>query len=184
MVDWDLVVKVLDIVEFLVNLDVYRKWVVVVRWKVLGTMVLVIFDVFVFFEDGDLVIFMELVVVFLEVFLVGRVMVVEVDKVFVVNVVVFVMDVFKKFGVVIVFRSGGVVLEYDRVVWLVVNIGMFWVIVEEEYIVFCGLSLVIWGGVVKFICCERVVFVFWIVVFLEIIEKLESTCYFEFSFRN
>lgn len=61
---------------------------------------------------------------------------------------------------------------------------MLWVIAEEEYTVFCGLSPVTWGGVVKSICCERVVLVSSIVVFSETTEKLESTCYFEFSFRN
>lgn len=75
-----------------------------------------IFDVLVLSEDGDLVISMELVVVPLEVLLVGRAMAAEVDKASAANVAVSAMDVFKKFGAVIVSRSGGVVLEYDRVV--------------------------------------------------------------------
>lgn len=74
-----------------------------------------LFVVTVFSEDGDLVIFMELVVVLVEVFLVGRATVAEVDKMSAMNVAVSEMDVFKKFGTVIVSRGGDVVLEYDMV---------------------------------------------------------------------
>lgn len=47
-----------------------------------------LFVVIVFSEDGDLVIFMELVVVLVEVFLVGRATAAEVDKMSAMNVAV------------------------------------------------------------------------------------------------
>lgn len=75
-----------------------------------------IFVVLVLSEVGDLVIFMELVVVPMEVLLVGRVMAAKVDKMSATNLVVSAMDVFRNFGVVIVSRGGDVVLEYDMVV--------------------------------------------------------------------
>lgn len=75
-----------------------------------------LFVVIVFSEDGDLVIFEELVVVPVEVFLVGRAIATEVDKMSPMNVAFSEIDVFKNFGTVIVSTGGDVVLEYDMVV--------------------------------------------------------------------
>lgn len=149
------------------------KLVVVVEWKILVVMVFIFFDVFVFFRYECFVIVW-----------VGRGVVVEVNKVFVKNVVVSVVDVFKFLVVFIVVRGEGIVLVYDMVVLLIVELVMFFGNSVDECEVLCGLSLVVWEEVVRFICCEIFVFVFWIVIFLEIIEKLESMCYFWFSFGN
>lgn len=44
-------------------------------------------------------------------------------------------------------------------------------IIVEVYTVFWGFSPVIWDGIVKSICCERIVLVSWIVIFSETTEK-------------
>lgn len=67
-------------------------------------------------EEGDSVVFMELGVVPMKVFLVGITMAAEVDKMSAANVAVSAVDVFKNFDAVIVSRGGDVVLEYDMVV--------------------------------------------------------------------
>lgn len=106
----------MDIIEFLVSPEVYRKFVAVVGWKVSVAMASATFVVLMLSEDGDLVIFMELLVVPMEVLLVGRGTAAEVDKMCAVNLVVSAMGVFKNFGTVIVFRGGDVILEYAMVV--------------------------------------------------------------------
>lgn len=75
-----------------------------------------IFVVLVLSEGEDLVIFMDLAVVSMEVLLVGRAMAAEVDKISAAEVAVSAMDVFKKIGAVITSRGGDVVLAYDMVV--------------------------------------------------------------------
>ena len=93
--DWDPVTEGLDTIELLVNLDVYRKLVATAEWEVSVAMDSAILVVPVLSEDGDFVIFMELVVGPTKVLLVDRAMAADVDKRSAANVAV---SFFKDYG--------------------------------------------------------------------------------------